>query len=417
MILHFILLNITFIVLFYFVLRYKEHKKSLAVFFLMIFTVFYGPSFYYIVLSGTAYSRFNSTDLIDYMMIGSMSLLFYSLFIILKNNFPSIKLIKIKGINTEWAVRFYFSAIFFIVAFYVLLFRNSFPLIQSLLFNNSILRPDTTGSIPYYFTFSVFMHFILPSFYFYILQNYKISKLKNTIILSMVVFFLIIGGNKGILVYFFIFYWVYIYNMRINFKIILMAIFSVLLYKVLGAGFTTLNEGFSIITELSAPFRRFFVTQGAMLINRIDMVNSGFEFDPSLNISTVVSRYVYGIDIGAAPTYFIGDLIIKYGKFGGFIFHLPIVFLLFIVSKNIDKTKNIFNKWSFFSIVYILGMSGLGDSFTYRTLAIVLNLGIVSWMSIYNDSYKSLKIQGKLHDVGIDHKRLIKRKDNLNEVT
>lgn len=375
----FIILNIALLILSYVVIRYKEYKKSLAVFLIMVLTIFYSPTIYYI-LGGTAYKTFDDGDLKLYMLLGSTTFIFYALMICIKNNTKQIRLPKIKRKKAKSIAMIYIFAVSLIVFLYIALFLNRFPLIQALFYGISILRPDTIRYIPYYFTFSVFMHFIIPSFYFYIVQNYELKKVTKILLLILTSVIIAIGGNKGILVFFFIFIWVFEYKMKVNIPICMMAVSSIFLYIVLGSGFSGMQSMFSIFFDLASPLRRFFVTQGAMLINRLHMVRINYNFDFDLDISENVYRFVYGDEFGSAPTYFMGDFIVQYGVLGGFIIHIFIMAFFILLSKRIDASQSIFTMWSYYSILYLIAMGGIGNTFMWRVIAIVTSYFIIRFL-------------------------------------
>jgi signal peptidase I len=127
----FIILNIALLILSYVVIRYKEYKKSLAVFLIMVLTIFYSPTIYYI-LGGTAYKTFDDGDLKLYMLLGSTTFIFYALMICIKNNTKQIRLPKIKRKKAKSIAMIYIFAVSLIVFLYIALFLNRFPLIQAL---------------------------------------------------------------------------------------------------------------------------------------------------------------------------------------------------------------------------------------------------------------------------------------------
>ena len=154
-----------------------------------------------------------------------------------------------------------------------------------------------------------------------------------------------------------------------------MGIFSFIFYFIMKGG---LSVSLQLNTVLLSGIRRFSVTQAAMLINRLAMLREGYIFDE--HITRDVYQYVYGVNNGSAPTYFVGDLIVRYGIYKAILFYIAILCLLFFVSSRLERQNKIrmYQLWSFFSITYILGQVGISRQNFYRPMAIVLNCIILT---------------------------------------
>lgn len=374
-----LLFNILFLIFIIIIIKTKEYKRSLVVFLIIVTTIFYTPVIYYTLLNGTAYKKFTSVALLDYMLLSSIIFVQFILLLLWKQR------IKIKKINTDYhmsnrplMIKLYMGIIILSLVGYIALYFEYFPLVSRIIRGSSALRPDVGGTLPVYTLFSTFSLFILPSFYFYFkdyIDKHPIVKLIAIAALSVM---LIIGGNKGVLIFLFIFIWAYEYKFKLNYKIFLMGIFGLLVYLLLKTGDTTSNINiFKYIA--TSPMRRFFVTQGSGFINRIHLFIVEYDFLNNIPIKEHVHKYIYMSTIGSAPTYFLGDLLIKYGYIISLTIHFIVIGITTIISKFIDLNfaKSLFVKWSFFSILYLLGMAEIGKAFYYRALAIVLNVLII----------------------------------------
>lgn len=141
-----------------------------------------------------------------------------------------------------------------------------------------------------------------------------------------------------------------------------------------------LSGSLQLADLISSGVRRFIVTQAAMLINRFAMLRQGYVFSdyPAKD----VYMFVYDMDNGSAPTYFIGDLIIKYGMGMALVLYIFILSFLFAISNKLDhhKVATKYQLWTFFSITYFLGQAGISKSNMYRPIAILLNYMILTFL-------------------------------------
>ncbi|MCI9533379.1 MAG: hypothetical protein HFG53_01045 [Lachnospiraceae bacterium] len=351
--------------------------SSLTPFWILTFIHLYVPAFYYCLLKGNSYKKFNDIDLSLYMNISIIS---YSIFIIsllLKVRFPIHKKIIIKSKKSNQLVFIYMLIILFGVLAYTTRHFFEFPLVKAIYNRIIVERPDVSGNIPHYFTFSVFACWIVPCFYFYILEHYSITKLMNIFLLLSLGIFFTIGGNKSTLVYFFIFFWIFCLRMKVDFRLMFMGCVSFAVYFIMKGG---LSGSLQLADLISSGVRRFIVTQAAMLINRFAMLRQGYVFSdyPAKD----VYMFVYDMDNGSAPTYFIGDLIIKYGMGMALVLYIFILSFLFAISNKLDhhKVATKYQLWTFFSITYFLGQAGISKSNMYRPIAILLNYMILTFL-------------------------------------
>lgn len=349
---------------------YKEHKKTLLLFFVLISTQFYTPVLYYYILKGKAYVSFQPEDLENFINICTGVYVLFFCFVLLKNNTRRIA-VKVSNIRSGCLDRIYMLLIGGGIFIYIGIFFFSFPLVQAVVNRVLIERPDVGGYLPHYYVCSTFMYFIVPALYFYICETFSPNRVQKVFLLGLTTLILVIGGNKGVLVYLYLFIWMYEWKGKINLKMIALFSVSLLFYFILKDG---MNRGIGEI--LLSAIRRFFVTQGAMFINRLAMKREGFVFG---DIANDVYSYVYEENGGSAPTFFLGDFMIRYPDYVAWMLFLLVMAGLMAMAKQIDaaRKRKLYMLWGYFSLVYVWGMGGITRGSLFRCGAIALNLLIL----------------------------------------
>lgn len=391
-ILFFILTSI-FVFFIFAVFYYNEQKKSLAVFYVIATIIFYTPSVYYTIFNGNAYRVFSSNSYLQYVIYCIIFFLILLGMVIIKNKLPVKNNFKFEK-EPNNLVHLYIIYMLVAVLGYIAIYFDRFPLVSLLLNGARIERPDMSGSIPLYFTFSTFIFFVLPAYFLYYYERLKSNKLKFLAFLA-ISFLLLIGGNKGVLVYFYIFVWIFIFRTRINFKLLLMVVTAFSAYL------------FITGSAVTSGIRRFFATQGAALIVRFDMLNIGYDFDFD-NINIQVFEYMYGYSGGSGPSFFVGDFMIMHGYFVGTLIMIFILGILFLISRIVDKyfDNRLFVLWSFTAVVYILGMGSFDFPAFCRIVAVILNVIIMLSLENVKQLYSLYEkvIDGYANKVGFINK-------------
>ena len=375
-----ILFHVSFGLFLFVIIRFKEYKKSLSVFFLLLSTIFYTPVLYYLYLDGNSYRKFSEATLNQFILLSSILFLTFFLLLIFKQTLSFKKRNKTFTYNkrSNILVKIYIFSIILFVLSYIIIYHDKLPLfMNSSGMNIEGYRPDVSGGIPFYFLFTT-LQLIIPSFYFYYLKELKEKKIFHLLAFILVSLTLIVGGNKGILLFFYMFIWIYEYKFRINIKIFVMFVFAFGVYMYLKIGTLTFNKE-SMDYMLESPIRRFFVTQGSGFINRIELLNIGYIFVEPISIKEHVHQYIYSRTGGAAPTYFLGDYIVKYGIWIAMFLHFVITSTIVIFSRYIDMfhKKDLFVGWSFFIILYLIGMAEIEIPFLYRLIVLIANALII----------------------------------------
>lgn len=376
MIIEFALLNIVFLCNFSLFIYFKQYRTSIFIWFFCYFILFITPA-YYIESAGESYKFYTEYGVSKYYMLSFTYGLIFFAFLIAKSQCPA-KII-VHGLSknrqvSEYTV-LYILFIFVSVSLYVAFYFTKMPF-YSVIIGESYIRPDTAHyGIQYYFSFSILMDVICPSLFFLIYDKIK-NKLFEIAIITLLSFFLIVGGSKGTLIYFFIFYWFSVLRLKVSKGLITLTIFSFFIYFFLkDMSFNNLGELFN---GMASPIRRFFVTQGIAIPIRFDMDNFNLFNDvPYQDIKFAVFKYVYGYEPGSMPIFFTPDVIIKYGSPAGLITLIAFFIILYFISRFIDTSSSYFYHWTFYIISFSILMSGLSEANIYRLTAGLINVFIV----------------------------------------
>ena len=358
------------------ILYYRLHRKSMCIFYLLILTELYTPACYY--MSGTTnYLTFGPEALRLYMFVGTLSFLSYSLILLCVQQLRfqkrrlTLSRLDIPAARPQTLLWLCIVGTIAVITAYLFYFREGLPLYQAIFTKTKIDRPDSTGGIPHWFTISALICITCPCFYLYYHQKYGFHKITNLAIISVVSLYMVLGGNKGLLVYWFLFLWVYIWKMRIDLRIVLAGLAAVVFTAIIMTGTTTTLSLAGLRSVAEYGFGRFFLTQGAMLVNRFELILQDYPFDP-LNITKQVFTFVYKRDGGSSPTYYLGDLLIHFGLIGGFLLHLVVFAVLAIVGRYLDCQEfSEYKTYLFFMVQFFLGIAAISSSFIFRLLLII----------------------------------------------
>ncbi len=272
-------------------------------------------------------------------------------------------------------VMIYFGVIVISVLIYIGIYFFRFPLISYAFKGVLLERPDITGFVPHFYTLSTLMVFIIPSVFFYYYPVIRNNYLKIILTVSIALL-LIISGHKGIIAFFAIFFWLNILRGKISYRFILILLGLVVIYAIT-KGVTSFNSE-TIEYLATSPIRRFFATQGTCMIYRFHALDIQYVFDSTVPIKNQLCDFMYGGNgMGcSSPTFFIGDLIIKYGFIVATLIYIISLYVVIVLIKNIDHhfQNNNFIKWSIFCIFFLTGMAEVNSESIFRILAIILNV-------------------------------------------
>ncbi|WP_305838819.1 hypothetical protein [Photobacterium leiognathi] len=135
----------------------------------------------------------------------------------------------------------------------------------------------------------------------------------------------------------------------------------------------------------NSPFRRFFVSQGAGFIHRIEMVSSGYYFNNPRGIKFDVFYHMYNTNItGSSPTFFMGDLYVKYNIFVSFLVFIFISVVISYLSRFtylMVSNKKLFVYWNVYVSLYIISMAEITIPSSLRVGLALVNILIVYYLS------------------------------------
>ena len=351
-------------------IKQDEILSPYTFFYIMISIEFVGPLIYYLLLNGQSYKSFSEQSLILYYII---ALFLFCISLIQIKSKPTIYLSRSRLCERgrkKTIFNIYIVVVMVVVILYLIRYRHQLLLLNVLQgHSDNLIRSDTSGLIPHWYTVSTFTSLIIPSFYFYILNKIR-SEFARFILFFAVAFLTIIDGNKGVFIYLVLFMFLYVYKLRMNQYTILATGAAFYIYYLLKSG-----TGSNLDIIFKSAIRRFFVTQGACFINRIEMLLVGYDFSQAPRISADVYQYMYHTSGGSAPTVFWGDIYVQYGLVVLLIIIVISNWILYRLSCLIIKkySNNLFLYWSYASVAYMLCMSELSFEHIFRYLAVLFN--------------------------------------------
>lgn len=400
----FSIITTLFIWWFLLISRYKDLRGVYFFYFLLNFLMFLGPLLYYKVgFTGyaTATTEY-SLNIFYYInvtvaIINIFAYLYYKKTkgVLFYNSLKSIRYSEI--INKQSVTSFYWITII-ISIIYISIFRESFPLVQLFAVGELGERLDHAGTVPFFILFSSFFLVFVPSAFLYLRLRHP--KWYITIPLFVFTLFcLTVGGNKGLVSFFLLFY-VLVCTKEEKTKRIIGNIFKLMAKRVVVgvALILTLATIYAILkgkTELNnetltylieSPLRRLLAGQGLGYIARIELINRD-AFDSIHMVKHIVFSYIYGTPIGSgsAPTHFTGSMLIDFGYF--ITFAVFLAYTLF-VTKILNTTSLLYKQkedsfiiWGFFVPIFIMTFGDLSIAHGIRTGFVVLNIVIVRFAS------------------------------------
>lgn len=363
----------------------KDHKTaySLLVFFTLI--IFYLPILYY-KLGFDVYSHAFSRSTLEWFTYISSLVIFIQLVVYLtikatrRLPFKSF-LQRFNRLNERKSVMvdLYFCAVMGLILLYLVIFRDQLPLYSLLTASELLERPDATGGIPMFFTFSSIYMVVAPSAYLYYSDRIK-SLWVHIAFVLLVTVVLVAGGHKGLVAFFYIFIWFFVFKAKLSLPSIALGSFLLLVYG-LTKGATSLDQKIAL-TLLESALRRFSVTQGVGFLARLEMVKQGLLVFGEESIKNQVYTFIYHLKGGSHPTMFIANVIIEYGYLVAAMVYTAYAYFVTLVAKSIRHFcgGNYFLLWNFFIVLFLTGMI----DFSFRTIVrggvALINVMMVSYL-------------------------------------
>lgn len=367
-----LIVNLVFLALTILIIRYKTYKKPSFLIYWGAIIIFICPV-NYIYFGGVTYKHFGEEATTLYEILSVISIISIYLFFGFNLLWESRKKSKIDVTVCKSNIVDYFSIFIFILSMmYFLFYFKHWPLLDA--FSGVIeARPDIVkGIFKGYFMMSIIYQVILPSILFYYWQSKQLNKKLFYLLFFTVSFFIIIGGNKGIYLYFIMFIFITIIK-KVNVKLIFISLLSmVFLYAVMKG--VTLDYATFKDYLLESIFRRVFITQGMGIPNSIQMMLNGFDFSlyNSHDMKFVIFEYIYGYSPGSMPLYFTGELFIRYGFFSVIVFSFFFSFFGSLISFKCESYGYYSINWCLYYSLYVFVMSGVSLSNFYRLIVIFI---------------------------------------------
>ena len=342
---------------------YLGHVRKVSI--MLVFgvsVVFFAP-IWYMFLGGEKYKQYTLASYDETIFIGTLSLILVLFYMILHSLFSVLFINNKEAVGSFQYDKLYYI-IYSILAIYVVYYISSWPLLN--LFSSTIVdRPDIVKSVFVgYFIFSVIVNVVMPSLcLLYILKQGVKKKLKIIMFITLL-FLLLLGGNKGVLMYFFIFCVVFVWK-NIKFTSYLaIAFFCIAVYGLMRLPY--LQDGVSVSYLFESILERIFITQGMSIPNLIEL--SGTLDITALNSNDLkykLFEFVYGYSPGSMPIYYTAEIYVRYGI--SVLLLLGGIFSLFLslFCSYFESKKNIGINWVLFMFLYVLVMSGISMSSLY----------------------------------------------------
>lgn len=385
-------LIVTLLYLWWLLIIYRRNmvKSIYFIYYCFSFTVFYGPILYYRLgfdgyIHAIKYEAFLIFYYISILVAGlNMAFYLYTTKFKLTALKSFLQKISFDKITNHKLLTHYFVIVNVVCLVYILVYREYFPLTKLIDQGELGERLDISGAIPFYISFSTLFMVIIPSSFLYFRQRLK-SKLVISILFLFTLFALSAGGNKGVTSFFLIFYLLLCTKNQSIFKYIVLFFTLAIIYLVF-KGYTEYNAD-TLEYLIESPFRRLFAAQGSGFIVRIDMMLKDL-FVEGYEIKQQVYARIYNsyIGVGSSPTHFIGDVIVKYGFFIAlfiYLIYLNFFTKILVTVSNVYKNdvKSSFIVWNFFVIAFITTNSDITLANFLRTIVVVFNLLIISYVS------------------------------------
>ncbi|PST87756.1 hypothetical protein C9I87_17610 [Photobacterium iliopiscarium] len=359
---YFTVFNIAFVFCFLFFVFFKQINKISVMLLIGMVIIFFVP-LWYIFLGGEKYLSYSLSSYYDAINIGTVSCLLIMLYIIFNAIFYNY-FSKEKIINYQYkSIIVTYIFLYIILTLYIIYYINMWPLLKA--FSGVIVdRPDIVkGDFKGYFLFSVIVNFAMPSLYF---LYYKSERTKKTIFILFISlsFLLLIGGNKGVFMYFLIFNVIFVWKNIKIYHYCIIGFIGVFVYALIRLPY--LSDGLSFNYLYESIFERIFLTQGMS-------VPAVIELSKNIDISTMGSNdlkytlftFVYGFSPGSMPMYYTAEIYARYDIYFLIIIGICISFLLSIYISFFEVKQNIGINWVLFMSLYTLVMSGISLSNMY----------------------------------------------------
>lgn len=348
-------------------------RRSITLIFVWGAGVIFIIPFYYTVLGGETYRSF-SDDVITPFFINSFLSILFILFTLISQVFFNKGQVVINYGQIEKSRNIELLAIFTIIicVIYFGYYFEHWPLLK-VFSNDEWERPDIVkGAFKGFFFMSVIYQVILPSIFFYFYQKKQQSRIVLTLLFLFVSFFLIVGGNKGIYLYFILFY-IFVARKKIPVLYMLGMLMFLIFFYAMMKGVAFDYETFRDYI-LESAFRRLFITQGMATPNALQMYYDSVDFSilSSDELKYALFYKIYGYSPGAMPLYFTIESFIRFGYLGMIAVGLFVSLAVSFITVLLERNNLLCVSWCGYYLFYVLIMSGIAQSNLYRAFVVIL---------------------------------------------
>lgn len=331
-----------------------------------VFIVFFFPA-WYIQLGGEKYKSYGDDAYKLFLLFGILSYLQVLLALGFKLIFDRIVWRDRSGLNLKFIdARFVVFFVFIFLLFYVVGYWGSWPLVNAL-HGQVVDRPDIVkGEFRGYFLFSFVVNVVVPSLFFFFYNS--LSKLFLLVAYAFLSALLLLGGNKGILLYFFLFNVIFVWQGVSGLKLGLVFFVLIFSYAVIRAPF--LEDGVHAYYLFESIIERVFLTQGMAIPALFELHLAGADITQwgSNELKYRLFEFVYGYSPGSMPVFYTAEIYVRFGFWGVLLAGAVISFFVSAIVSFLEKMKGFHFSWIAYILIYILIMAGVAVANFYILL-------------------------------------------------
>jgi len=275
---------------------------------------------------------------------------------------------------TQKLIAWYMFAVTATILFWVLCNFEALPA-YGWFSGRFIPRPDGVATVQHFYSFSTILYFVLPAFVFYLRD--KVSGRVFTLLLFIMGVGLGVGGHRGVLAFYLIFIWWFLWQKVISWKMLLGVAFAFLANTI--NTLVTRGELLSLPDNLRKGSLRFLVEQARGIPARIEMVNTGVVFEQGVSIKRQVAQYFWPSSTGTMPTAWFADLFVQFGWIGALAgFFMVVVSILAIIYFAGMFADTLYFKWAIMSLLFLLFSAEITAYSSIRMLVILGNFLVLT---------------------------------------
>ncbi|TKF34098.1 hypothetical protein FCV50_05615 [Vibrio kanaloae] len=359
----FLIFNVSFIFLVILYFYLGQVKKTSVMLLLGVIVIFFSP-IWYMNFGGEKYKAYSLDSYHVTIFIAIFSILLIAIYIIC-HLFFSRNFLKVRAcvVNYRRVLNVYLT-LYSLLLLYIIYYSGHWPLLNA--FSGNIVdRPDVVKSVfKGYFLFSVIVNVVMPSLCLLYLDKNNIHWFKKITLLVSLIFLLLVGGNKGVFMYFIIFCIIFLWR---DFKImhyLFVAILGIFVYALIRLPY--LKDGVNFGYLFESIIERVLITQGMSIPNVIEFskINNVYEMS-SNELKYRLFEFVYGYSPGSMPIYYTAEIYVRHGILVLCLIGIIISLFLSFSFSYLERKDNIGVNWVIFMSLYVLVMSGVATSSLY----------------------------------------------------